>query len=101
MVCSVISGASFHRCVSSACLECRAWNELQYSYLIGFLTNGTFERRDAILAETDFVNRATSDTDPYDQYEFSIPLQTVGDCIQTVRACQPGSCSPFSGSYDA
>lgn len=30
------------------------------------------------------MNRATSDTDPYDQYEFSIRLENVGTCMEKV-----------------
>ena len=65
-------------------LSCRGWSALQYAFLKTWLTNGTFTRRDSILAETEFVNRATSDTDPYDQYEFSIKLEHVGDCMERV-----------------
>lgn len=61
---------------------CRTWNSLQYSFLSNWLVNGTYPRRDAILAETAFVNKATSDTDPYDQYEFSIPIENAGDCLE-------------------
>ena len=65
-------------------VACSAWNSLQYAFLRTWLTNGTFTRRDSILAETEFVNRATSDTDPYDQYEFSIRIEHVGHCMERV-----------------
>lgn len=67
-------------------LACRTWAALQYSFLSGWLSNGTFTRRDSILAETAFVNRATSDADPYDQYEFSILLSNIGTCIRKVTS---------------
>lgn len=43
--------------------------------------------RRAILAENEFANRQTSDQDPYDQYEVSVPLSTAGDCLQLVCYC--------------
>lgn len=61
-----------------------AWNSIYYTFLTDFLTNGTFLRRDSIVAETEVVNRATSDTDPYDQYEFSVTLEDIGNCIDEI-----------------
>lgn len=70
---------------------------MQYSFIRNFLTNGTFLRRDSILAETEFVNRATSDTDPYDQYEFSIKIENVGTCMEKASRQPHGpACLKFS-----
>ena len=40
----------------------------------------------AILSENEFMNRQNSASDPYDQYELSVPLQSAGDCLAKARA---------------
>ena len=50
---------------------------LVYSGLLGV--------RRGILAENEYANKQTSDQDPYDQYEVSMPLSTAGDCFKLVR----------------
>lgn len=39
----------------------------------------------AILNENEFMNTYTSQQDPYDQYEVSIPLEVAGDCMAKVQ----------------
>lgn len=39
----------------------------------------------AILNENEFMNTYTSQQDPYDQYEVSIPMEVVGDCMAKVH----------------
>ena len=38
----------------------------------------------AILSENEFMNTYTSNNDPYDQYEVSVPIEIVGDCMAKV-----------------
>ena len=63
---------------------CRAWNSLQYAFLSGFLLPGNFTRRDGIVSETVYINKASTNTDPYDQYEFSFALEHAADCLKKV-----------------
>ena len=46
-------------------------------------TSCTFPCR-AILSENEFMNLYTSNNDPYDQYEVSVPIEIVGDCMAKV-----------------
>ena len=39
----------------------------------------------AILNENEFMNTYTSQQDPYDQYEVSIPIEVAGDCMAKVQ----------------
>ena len=39
-----------------------------------------------MLSVNDFANRQTSDEEPYDQYELSVPLQNVSACLKKVCA---------------
>lgn len=41
--------------------------------------------RSAVLNINDFANRQTSDEEPYDQYEVSVPLQSAGACLKQAR----------------
>ena len=41
--------------------------------------------RSAVLNINDFANRETSDEEPYDQYEVSVPLQSAGACLKQAR----------------
>ena len=38
-----------------------------------------------MLNINDFANRQTSDQEPYDQYEVSVPLQSAGTCLKQAR----------------
>ncbi|CAK0783638.1 hypothetical protein CVIRNUC_006837 [Coccomyxa viridis] len=59
--------------------------EMLYSAFIkGYFYNGTFPERQAILSENEFMNTYTSNNDPYDQYEVSVPIEIVGDCMAKV-----------------
>lgn len=42
--------------------------------------------RSAVLSINNFANRQTSDEEPYDQYEVSVPLQNVSACLKKVGA---------------
>ncbi|EIE25101.1 hypothetical protein COCSUDRAFT_40439 [Coccomyxa subellipsoidea C-169] len=59
-----------------------AFNFLYKAAMSGIFQNGTLTERQAILNENEFINKQTSDTDPYDQYEVSVPLQIAGDCLK-------------------
>ena len=55
----------------------------------------------AILSENEFMNTYTSNNDPYDQYEVSVPIEIVGDCMAKVRAvilAPAYSCKLYEGS---
>ncbi|KAK9838533.1 hypothetical protein WJX81_005953 [Elliptochloris bilobata] len=63
-----------------------AWTAVYASWLHSYLPNATLTTRDAVLSINDFANRQTSDEEPYDQYEVSVPLQSVGACLKQVAA---------------
>lgn len=40
----------------------------------------------AVLSENELMNRQNSASDPYDQYELSVSLESAGDCLHKARA---------------
>ena len=47
-----------------------------------FLKNGVYSARNAYLSMTEELKEELVDKYSYDQYEFAIPLETAGDCMQ-------------------
>ncbi|KAK9796688.1 hypothetical protein WJX73_000471 [Symbiochloris irregularis] len=60
------------------------YDTIYKSFITSFFPNGTYTQREGILAETDFVNKQTTGTDPYDQYEVVIPLSQAYECLTKV-----------------
>lgn len=63
---------------------CRAWAQAAYETIQSVIPNGTFLRRESILSESANLSRST-DSNPWDQYEFSIGLGRVGDCLNEAK----------------
>ncbi|KAK9908861.1 hypothetical protein WJX75_003902 [Coccomyxa subellipsoidea] len=71
-----------------------AFNALYKAALGGIFSNATLTERQAILNENAFINKQTSDNDPYDQYEVSVPLETAGDCLKKAKDLAGGFAVP-------
>ncbi|QDZ18639.1 putative D-arabinono-1,4-lactone oxidase [Chloropicon primus] len=75
----------------------RFWNNWFQGVIRGNFASGTFPQRRAYVSLSDGQNRMHA-INPYDQYEVSIPLTTMGDCLEDLGHLMYGPYALWTGT---